>query len=77
MRSELAAAHTATEAAKADAGQRLVDQQARYEDLVGELRGQIEALRATAVPARVEPAKPCARTGRGAPTGRVAGEPDH
>ena len=77
VRSELAAAYTATEAAKAHAGQRLVDQRARYEDLVGELRGQIEALRATAPPARPEPAKPCARTGREGPTGRVAGEPDH
>jgi hypothetical protein len=74
VRSELTAAHTATDAEKAHAGQRLVDLQARYDDLVGELRGQVEALRATAVPA---PAKARARTGRGTPTGRAAGEPDH
>jgi hypothetical protein len=53
----------------------MTDQQARYEDLVSELRTQIEALRATAA-ARAEPtepAKPAKRMGRAAPTGQQAG----
>jgi predicted nucleic acid-binding Zn-ribbon protein len=67
VRSELTAAHTTIEAEKTHAGQRLADQQARYEDLVSELRTQIEALR---------PAKQRERTGRAAPPGQQAGRAD-
>jgi chromosome segregation ATPase len=76
VRSELTAAHTTIEAEKTHTGQRLADQQARYEELVSELRTQIEALRATAA-ARAEPAKPAKRTGRAAPTGLLAGRQNH
>ncbi|HEY3895088.1 MAG TPA: hypothetical protein VGL88_06940 [Pseudonocardiaceae bacterium] len=75
VRSELTAAHTTIEAEKTHAGQRLADQQARYEDLVSELRTQIEALRATAA-ARAEPTEPAKRTGRAAPPGQQAGRRD-
>jgi hypothetical protein len=77
VRSELTAAHSAVEAEKTHAGQRLTDQQVRYEELVSELRTQIDQLRATTVGARAEPAKPRARTERWTPTGRSVGEPDH
>jgi hypothetical protein len=81
VRSELTAAHTTIEAEKTYAGQRLADQQARYEELVSELRTQIEALRTTAA-ARAEPtepakpAKPAKPTGRAAPPGQQAGRRD-
>lgn len=45
VRSELAAAHTATEAERHHSTQRLADQQARYDELITELRTQITQLR--------------------------------
>jgi hypothetical protein len=55
----------------------MTDQQARYEDLVSELRTQIEALRDTAAGGgRAEPAKQRERTGRAAPPGPQAGRQD-
>jgi hypothetical protein len=78
VRSELTAAHTTIEAEKTYAGQRLADQQARYEELVSELRTQIEAAKQlTAVRGRAEPAKARERTGRAAPSGQQAGRQNH
>ena len=45
VRAELTAAHTTTETEKAHGTQRLADQQARYDELVRELRTQIDQLR--------------------------------
>lgn len=77
MRSELTAAHTTIETEKTHAGQRLADQQARYEELVNELRTQIETLQATTVGIRAEPTAPAKRTGRAAPTGQQASRQNH
>jgi chromosome segregation ATPase len=78
LRSELTAAHSSIEAEKTHAGQRLADQQARYEDLVSELRTQIEAAKQlTAVGGRAESAKARERTGRAAPSGQQAGRQNH
>jgi chromosome segregation ATPase len=78
LRSELTAAHTTIEAEKTHAGQRLADQQARYEELVSELRTQIEAAKQlTVVRGRAEPAKARERTGRAAPPGQQAGRQNH